>query len=482
MQTYELFIGGKWEPGSSRETFVATSPATGERIATLARGTRDDVDRAVDAARQVAPDLAAASAWERAEWCERVADVLSTRANDVALLISRDQGKPLHSEATAEVATAIQGFRDAAAHVKHLTAEAISAADPRKRIWSRRVPRGVYAVVTPWNFPVNIPTEYLGPALATGNPVVWIPAPTTSLAAIALAEAIEAADIPPGAINLVTGEGPVVGDAAVSHPGVDGVGFTGSSATGRRIAERGAGKAQLLELGGNGPTIVYADADLGEAAAGIAVGCFTNAGQICSASEVIFAQDAIALELAELLVAEAKKINLGHPEDPSTTMGPLNNAPVAAKVDRHLADARNRGARVLTGGRRAPEHGSELFYEPTVLTDVSTQSELVSEETFGPVAPIVPFDDERSMRKLACSPQFGLVASVWTRNATRAIRTAEALRAGIVNINDSSAYWEIHIPFGGGPGTNSGLGRLGGMHTLRAMTELQTITLNLENS
>lgn len=475
----ELFIDGKWVPSESGATFESTDPATGQTVAVLQQGSPADVDAAVVAANAAAASFRRMPVWERAALCERVAETLTARKDEIARALSAEQGKPLHSEAYGEVATAIRGFAEAAGHVKHLQGDTMPTADPGKRVFTRHEPRGVYAVVTPWNFPVNIPTEYLAPALATGNAVVWVPAPTTSYVAVLLAEVFEQAGVPAGVINLVTGFGPVAGDAAVAHPGTHAVGFTGSTATGHTIAARAAGKPLLLELGGNGPTIVFADADLATAAKAIAGGAFFNAGQVCAASEVIFTERAVAAELAELLAREADERRLGPPIEPTTTMGPLNNPGVAAKMDRHLADARERGAKFVVGGGRAPDLGSDLFYRPTVLTDVPADSVLVAEESFGPLAPVVPFDTEDEVRGLADAPQFGLVASVWTANAGRAFRVAESLRTGIVNVNESTSYWEIHIPFGGGSGTGSGVGRLGGMHTLRAMTDLKTISLDI---
>ncbi|GAA3513390.1 aldehyde dehydrogenase family protein [Actinocatenispora rupis] len=478
MDTQGLFIGGEWVASDSGETFASTNPADGTPVAVLARGSRSDVDRAVAAA-HAALDFRYTPVWERAALCERIAEALSERRDALASALSAEQGKPLATEAYAEVGTAIDGFLSAAAHVKHLAGEALPLADPNKRALSRYEARGVYAIVTPWNFPVNIPTEYLAPGIATGNCLVWVPAPTTSHCAVLLAECLAGAGVPPGVLNLVTGDGAVVGDAAVTHPGTHAVGFTGSTATGRRIAERAAGKPLLLELGGNGPTLVFADADLDAAAGSLAAGAFFNAGQCCSATELVLVQRGVADELAELLVAQANQVRLGDPKAAGTTMGPLNNAPVAAKMDRHVADATARGARLVAGGHRVPHLGSELYYAPTVLADVSPTAEVYVEESFGPMLPLVVFDTEAEAMALAHGAQFGLVGSVWTRSASRGFRVAERLRTGIVNINEHSGYWEIHVPFGGGSGTGSGVGRLGGMATLEAMTDLKTITFDL---
>lgn len=475
-----LYIDGRWARSHSGATFASTNPATGETVAVLQRGDPVDVDLAVAAARSASRSFRRLSAWERAAMCERVAEVLNGRREELSRVLSTEQGKPRDREALGEIDTAVDGFAAAAGHVKHLDGAVPPVADPAKRVMTRRVARGVYAIVTPWNFPINIPTEYLAPALATGNTVVWVPAPTTSYSAVLLMEVFDEAGVPPGVINLITGDGPVVGDAAVAHPGTDAVGFTGSTATGRTIARRAAGKPLLLELGGNGPTIVFADADLNTAAASIAAAAFFNAGQTCAATELVLAERPVQEQLTKLLAEEASRVNLGPPGDPATTMGPLNNVAVAEKMDRHIADARARGGHVVTGGLRGPDRGSELFYQPTVIADVPVDAQLVAEETFGPLIPVVTFDTEDEALDVADAPQFGLVGSVWTSSAGRAIRVAEELRTGIVNINEGSSYWEIHVPFGGGSGTGSGIGRLGGMHTLLEMTDLKTITFDIE--
>lgn len=479
METAGIFIGGAWVRSEADETFTARNPATGGQLGEIATGTPGDVDRAVQAARTASMGFGRTTAFERADLCQRIADVLREKRDDLAMTISQEQGKPLHTEAYGEVDLAVEGFLEAGATVRQLEGAWVPLADPNKRAASFRQPRGVYAVITPWNFPVNIPTEYLAPGIATGNAIVWIPAPTTSLCAIQLVECLRAAGTPEGIINLVTGRGPVVGDAAVAHPGVDAVGFTGSPSTGRQIAQRAAGKALLLELGGNGPTIVFADADLEEAARQIAVACFFNAGQTCAATELIICDRTVAPDLTALLVKQAEALRVGDPLAADTQMGPLNNEPVAAKTERHIADALARGAAVLTGGDRLVDLGSRLFFAPTVVGNVPRDAVLTREETFGPVAPVVWVVGEEEALDVADATGYGLVASVWTRGFGRAMRVSERLRAGIVNVNEHSAYWEPHVPFGGAPGTGSGLGRLGGRHTLEAMTEIKTVTFDM---
>ena len=482
VKRYRMYIDGQWVDGETGETFQSFNPATGQTIAELPRGTRNDAARAIAAARKGSRIISRMSVWDRSRLCLKIADVMEKRADELARTLAEEQGKPYHTEAKAEVQTAIAGFREAAELVKWLETSFIPVEDPNKRVFTIRQPRGVYAVVTPWNFPINIPVEYLAPGIASGNAIVWVPAPTTSVCAVKLMECLEEAGVPAGVVNLVTGEGPVVGDEIVSNPGTDAVGFTGSSATGRRIAERAAGKPLLLELGGNGPTIIFEDADLEAAAEAVAVGCFFNAGQTCSATEKILVHESVADAVAELLAAKAKQIKVGDPFDPQVTMGPLNNEPTAAKMDRHVQDAIDRGAKLLAGGSRLAELGSPLFYAPTVMAGVPSDSAFSMEESFGPVAPLISFRTEEEALQLADQGDLGLVSSVWTKQMGRAFRCAEAIKTGIVNINEASTYWELHIPFGGASGKRSGIGRLGGKYTLMEMTDLKTISFDISRA
>lgn len=474
-----LYIDGRWEDSDGGGTVMARSPVDGTALGTFVEGTSADVDRAVRAARQASVRLAGLTAWERSRLCFRVAHAIERSADRLSDLLTREQGKPLHTEAGAEVHTAAAEFYEAAEQVKYLETSYLPVADPFKRVFTIRQARGVYGVVTPWNFPINIPCEYLAPALATGNSVVWVPAPTTALCAVALVEAIEEADLPPGAINLVTGAGPIVGDATISHPGVDAVGFTGSPETGQVIARRAAGKPMVLELGGNGPTIVLDDADLDRTAQALSEGCFFNGGQTCAATEWILVQQPVYEALTQAMVQQAQRVALGNPFEVGVTMGPLNNAKVAAKVEDHVQDAVSHGAEVVWGGRRVPELGSPLYFQPTVLCGVSPDMLVSREETFGPVVPLTPFGNDAQALQLAADQRYGLCAAVFTRDIARAFHFAEHLRAGIVNINAPSTYWEIHLPFGGASGTRSGLGRLGGRHMMESMTDLKTIAIDV---
>jgi succinate-semialdehyde dehydrogenase/glutarate-semialdehyde dehydrogenase len=456
----------------------AINPATGEQIAVLPKSSRETAAVAVAAAKAAAPIWAATPVFKRAEMCVAIAAAIDADRERIARLLSLEQGKIL-AEAMGEVGKAADGFRLAAELVKQMGGQTLPAEDPTKLVLTIRQPRGVYGVITPWNFPVNIPVEYLAPGIATGNAIVWVPAPSTSLVACALMEAIESAGLPVGVINLVIGEGATAGDAVVVHPDVAAIGFTGSAATGRRIAERGAGKPLLLELGGNGPVIVFEDADIDAAAAAAAGGAFFNAGQVCAATGRVLAHESIVDSLCEKLVAHAAKHVPGDPFHQGTTMGPLNNAKVAAKVKEHVDDAIAAGAKVLYGGKARPDLGSDLFFEPTIIRDVTREMKLNREETFGPVVPVIAFKDEADALDLALDTEYGLSVGVFTADVARGVKIAKAIPAGIVNVNGGSTWWEIHLPFGGGSGTKSGIGRLGGIHTMEAMTELKMITVTI---
>jgi succinate-semialdehyde dehydrogenase/glutarate-semialdehyde dehydrogenase len=350
---------------------------------------------------------------------------------------------------------------------------------PGKKVLLFRRPRGVIGVITPWNWPYTMPAELIAPALACGNTVVWTPASTTAVAGVALAECIVEADLPPGVFNFVTGPGSRVGDEIARNPGTHGVGFIGSTETGRKVAEAAAGKAAVLELGGNGPVVVLDDADLDAAAEATVTACFLCAGQSCTAGERLLVHRDVREEfVAKVARLVTERVVLGDPFDERTTMGPLNNAGVAEKMDEHVADALERGAELISGGARAGGYPTDLYWQPTVLDRVPEQALVAQEETFGPVAPVVSIDSLEQAIELTNASPYGLLCAIFTRDLAKGLRFAESVRTGWVNINDSSNYWESHLPFGGRSGTASGIGRVGGTAPMEAFTELQTVTLS----
>ena len=478
-ETLSMFVDGAWVHSSGDERFEATSPSTGETIATVPSGTAADAERAVAAASAAFPAWARRSPFERAALLERVVGVIEARRDELARTLSLDQGKPLHAEAYDEVDELAAYFRMAAADATRLDGLMPPSVDAAKRVLVYRVPLGVVGVVSPWNWPYTMPGELIAPALGAGNTVVWNAATNTSVCAVRLAECLAEADLPPGVFNLVTGPGAVVGDAIVSHPATAGVGFIGSTATGRRIAERAAGKELLLEMGGNGPLVVLEDADIGAAVAATLTACFLNAGQSCTAGERVLVHESVHdAYLAGLRDAIGREIRLGDPFDPATTMGPLNNEAARSKTERHVGDAVDRGASVVTGGRRGGR-GSGLFYEATVLDAVTEEMAIARDETFGPVVPITTIGSVDEAIGIVNASKYGLLAAIFTADLRTGIRFAESVRAGWVNINEGTNYWESHLPFGGRAGSQSGVGRVGGRFTMERFTEHKTVVVNL---
>jgi acyl-CoA reductase-like NAD-dependent aldehyde dehydrogenase len=476
---YSMYVAGEWVESESGATMEATSPGTGERIGSVPEGTRDDAQRAIAAANAAWREWAARSPFERARALERVADLVAERRNDLARTLTLDQGKPLKAEAYDEVGELEEYFRMAAADATRIEGLMPPSVDAAKRVFVYRVPRGVVGAVTPWNWPYTMPAEILAPALATGNAVVWSPAASTSVSAVKLAECIVDAELPVGVFNLVTGPGRVVGDEIVASPGTHAIGFIGSTETGYKIAERAAGKALLLEMGGNGPVVVLDDADVDKAVEASVTASFLCAGQSCTAGELFLVHEAVHDEFREKLSERMQEVRLGDPFDEATTMGPLNNEPVAAKMDEHVRDALDRGAELVAGGARAAGFPTQLYYEPTVLDRVSEEMEVARDETFGPIVPIRTIRSEEDALATIEESPYGLLTAVFTQDLRRGLRFAEAARAGWVNVNASSNYWETHLPFGGRAGSRSGIGRVGGRFAFDSFTELKTVVVEL---
>jgi acyl-CoA reductase-like NAD-dependent aldehyde dehydrogenase len=478
MRELDMFIAGGWRPGQGGETAPTKSPVTGQELALVPQGDREDARAAIAAARDAAEGWSRLTPGQRATLMHRIGDVIESRRDALARTLSLDQGKPLHTEARDEVDELVEYWRMAAEDAKRLTGGLPSSGSPGKRVLLARRARGVVGVISPWNWPYTMPAELIAPALACGNSVVWTPAPTTSVCAVELARCVADADLPPGVFNLVTGPGPVVGDEIARHPGVDGVGFIGSTATGRRVAAAAAGKALVLEMGGNGPLVVLDDADVPAAVEAALSACFLCAGQSCTAGERILVHRAVRDEFTERLAqAVAERVVLGDPFEEATTMGPLNNEPVAAKMDDHVADALRRGASVLAGGKRAEGFPTDLYWQATILDGVPADARVVTEETFGPVAPVVTIDSLGEAIDLTNASTYGLLAAIFTADLSRGLRFADEVRTGWVNINESTNYWEPQLPFGGRSGSDSGIGRVGGASVMEAFTELQTIVI-----
>ena len=475
-QDLRLFIAGEWTEGTGDDHYEVTSPVTGEHIYNVPKASRSDIDRAVVAARSATEDMRHWTAFERAELCLRIYELWQERIEDVARILTLEQGKPFAAESVDDIAESGDYFQIAAEDVKRLSGQFIPTTERNRRMFTVHRPVGVWAAITPWNFPVMIPMEYVGPGLATGNAIIIKPPEFTSWALLEMAKVFEEAGVPPGAISVIPGAGEI-GEALVTHDGIDAIGFTGSSATGARIVSQMGLKRSIMEMSGNGPTIVTADADISKAAEAAVYGAYYNAGQVCVATERLIVLDEVHDEFVEASLKSAEDVRLGDPFDQATNMGPLNNEATAAKMDRHMADALERGAEVLVGGKRATGHPTDLYYEFTVLDHVPEGSLVSQEESFGPVLPILTAHDDEDAVGVANRTRLGLQAAVFTNDLTKAFYYADRIRSGTVIVNDSTDTWETFQPFGGAAGTDTGWGR----QRIEEFTDLQTIVFSLRD-
>jgi len=470
----KLFIAGEWTEGTGNDHYEVKSPVTGEHIYNVPKASQADIDRAVAAGRAATDEMRHWTAFERAELCLRVYEAWQHRIEDVARILTLEQGKPFTEEALDDVEESGDYFQIAAEDVKRLAGEVIPTTERNRRMFTVHRPVGVWAAITPWNFPVMIPMEYVGPGLATGNSVIVKPPEFTSWALLEMAKVFEEAEAPTGSVSVIPGSGDI-GQALVTHDGIDAIGFTGSSATGAHIVSQMGLKRSIMEMSGNGPTIVTLDADIEKAAEAAVYGAYYNAGQVCVATERLIVLDEVHDEFVEATLEAAKRVKLGDPFDDSTNLGPLNNEPTASKMDRHTEDAVARGADLLMGGRRADGFPTDLYYEFTVLDRVPEDSMVSQEESFGPVLPILTARDDQDAIGIANRTRLGLQAAVFTNDLTKAFYYADRIRSGTVIVNDSTDTWETFQPFGGAAGTDTGWGR----QRIEEFTDLQTVVFSL---
>jgi acyl-CoA reductase-like NAD-dependent aldehyde dehydrogenase len=478
VRTLENFVGGDWVASSGESVRSIVSPVTGETVAEAPDASSADVDLAVAAARRAQPGWAARTAWERADVCHAIADLIDARREEFARALTLEQGKPYLGEALPDIDETAENFRIAAEDVKRMETAVVPSRDPNKRILTFRKPNGVYAAITPWNFPTLIPVELIAPGIAAGNTIVIKPSEWTPLAMANFMQIMADAGLPDGVVNVVYGGGET-GELLVTHPGVDCIGFVGSHPTAERIVRAAGLKRSLIEASGNGPVIVCEDADLARAAQGAVFGGFFCAGQVCCATERVLVHERVYDAFLDEVVRAASEWTLGDPFDPETKVGPMNNEPTARKMDAHLEDAAARGASVVLGGSRASGRPTELYYEPTVVADVGLDTLINREETFGPIVPLIRVASDDEALAAANDCPLGLQAAVYTSSLARAFRYADHLQVGNVVVNDSTDYWEAHAPFGGAAGTRSGWGRIGGRYTMLDMTDLKTVVLDV---
>ncbi|MCX4831130.1 aldehyde dehydrogenase [Streptomyces sp. NBC_01016] len=478
LTTWKHFIGGRWVEPAAGEYFDSTDPATGRTLYRAARGTAADIDKAVAAARAAFED----PGWrdlnqtKRGHLLRRLGELIAENAEELALMESRDNGKLLR-EMRGQLASLPEYFHYYAGLADKIHGETIPTSDRAVLNYTAREPLGVVGAITPWNSPLTLTTSKLAPALCAGNTVVVKPSEYTSASGLRLAELALEAGFPPGVVNVVTGYGAEAGGPLVDHEDLAKISFTGSTATGSKIAASAAGRfiGSTLELGGKSPQIVFEDADVANAAMGVIAGVFAAAGQTCIAGSRVFAHRSVYDELLERVCERAKSICIGDPLDEATELGPLAFEAQRDKVAAYVDLGREEGARVLTGG--APTDGGTggCFYEPTVLVDVDNSMRVVREEIFGPVVAIMPFDTEDEVVGLANDTEYGLAAGIWTTNLSRAHRVAGRLDAGTVWVNTYRAM----SPMSPRQGFKaSGVGVEHGTETIKEYTRLKSVWIN----
>lgn len=473
-----FFIGGEWINPTDRDKIKVQSPVDDTRLGSVLVATAEDVEKATENAYAAQEKWAKCHFTERASFLYKTAEIIEQEFDEIVRLIVMEQGKPI-SDAKIEVQGCLDYFRGSAEDGKRLETSVIPSLDPSKRVFTIREPLGVLAAITPWNFPFDIPCFILAPALAAGNTVVFKPAEQTPLCGAKLVSCMEKAGFPSGVINLIQGPGETTGETLTRNEQIDGIAFTGSIETGRKIAEASGRtiKHLILELGGNGPIVVLDDADVEVAAKSTSDSCFMNAGQVCNAGERILVMEDIHDRFVKAVVQFARKVKLGDPMMPDTIMGPLVDEGLATKVDDHVQDAINKGAEVLLGGKRASGFPTNLYYLPTVIDKVTPDMKIANEETFGPVCPVIECSSLEEIIEIANSTEYGLMSSVYTRSIKRAFYVAESIKAGTVAVNTPSNYWEGRLPWGGA--RKSGIGRQGGKYSLLQMTQLKTIIIDV---
>jgi succinate-semialdehyde dehydrogenase/glutarate-semialdehyde dehydrogenase len=472
MKAYPMIIDGT-EIGENLPLIDVSNPATGQQIATVPNGGAKEARLAVDAAYKAFQDWSRLTAYERSSFLMKWHELIDLHKDGLARTMTEEQGKPL-AEAAGEINYANGFISWYAEEAKRIYGEIIPSSHTGKRIFIHKQPVGVTAVITPWNFPAAMITRKVGPALAAGCTVVIKPAEQTPITAIRLAQLALEAGIPPGVINVVTGEANAIGEAWLQDKRVRKLTFTGSTEVGKKLMSGAAQtvKKISLELGGHAPAIVMDDCDMEKAVDGVVATKFRNAGQTCVCANRIYVHERIAEEFSEKLVDRVKQLKVGNGLTEGVTIGPLIDENAIKKVQSHVDDAQSKGAKILIGGGQK----DGLFYEPTILFDVKDNMICMQEETFGPVAPITTFSTEEEVIRRANDSIYGLAAYVFTENLSRGIRISEQLEYGIVGLNDGLPSTP-QAPFGGFK--QSGLGREGGHHGLDEYIEIKYISVGL---
>jgi succinate-semialdehyde dehydrogenase / glutarate-semialdehyde dehydrogenase len=465
------FVGGVWEAADNGATLEVENPATLQRLGSIPNMGAGETRRAIAAAAAALPAWRARTAKDRATLMRRWFDLIIEHQEDLATLMTAEQGKPL-AESKGEVLYAASFIEWFAEEAKRLYGDIIPGHQPDKRILVLRQPVGVVAAITPWNFPAAMITRKAGAALAAGCTMVCKPATQTPYSALALAELAARAGIPAGVLNMITGSAAAIGGEMTSNPLVRKLTFTGSTEVGKKLMAQCAGtmKKLSLELGGNAPFIVFEDADLDAAVQGALASKYRNTGQTCVCANRLLIQAGVYDEFADRLKKAAAQLRVGDGLAGVTDQGPLIDAKAVLKVEEHIADALAKGAKIALGGRRHALGGS--FFEPTILTGVTSEMLVAREETFGPVAPLFRFETEAQGVAMANDTEFGLAAYIYTRDLARSWRVSEALEYGIVGLNTGIISTEV-APFGGVK--ESGIGREGSKYGILDYTEIKYV-------
>ena len=469
----QAYIDGKWVGADNGQTFDVTNPATGEVIASVPQMGEAEAERAVVAAHRAFKQWKRKTAKERAEVLQRWYALMQENLDDLAQILTAEQGKPL-AEARGELANGTSFVQWFAEEAKRIYGDTIPQPSADKRILVTKEPIGVTAAITPWNFPHAMITRKVAPALAAGCAMVLRPASQTPLSALALAVLAERAGIPAGVFSVVTGSATQIGSVLTRHQLVRKFSFTGSTPVGRLLIGQCADtvKKVSMELGGNAPFIVFDDADLDQAVEGAMLSKFRNAGQTCVCANRIYVQDGIYDLFAEKLAAAARSLLLGDGTQPGVTQGPMIDEAAVRKVEEHISDALEKGARLVTGGKRHALGGS--FFEPTVMIGVTAEMKVAQEETFGPLAPLFRFSSEEEVIQQANDTEFGLASYFYARDIGRVMRVSEELEYGMVGVNTAAIANEM-APFGGVK--QSGLGREGSKYGIEDYLETKYVCL-----
>jgi acyl-CoA reductase-like NAD-dependent aldehyde dehydrogenase len=473
-----LFIDNQWQPAASGRTFLVENPATEEDLARVAEGDATDIDRAVNAARRCfdSGQWSGLAPRKRGNVLARLAELVHARTDELALLESRENGKPLF-EAKIDVGATVETLRYYSGWADKVGGDVLPSADD-SLLYTLREPVGVVGAIVPWNFPLSLAAWKIAPALAAGCTLVLKPAEETPLTALVLAELAAEANLPAGVLNVVPGYGETAGAALVRHPGVDKISFTGSTEVGRLVAQNAAAtnKQVSLELGGKSPNIIFADADLDAAVRGALSGIFYGKGEVCAAGSRLLVERSVQAQVVEGMIAGARKRTAGNPLDKATRLGALVSKKQQQRVLNYIDVGLREGARLVAGGKAAHVEGKGHFVEATVFDGVDPEMTIAKEEIFGPVVAILPFEGAEQAQILANQNPYGLAAGIWTRDISKAHRLARGIRAGTVWINTYGAYDPV-APFGGFK--SSGYGRELGRAGIEAFLTTKTIWVNL---